>query len=242
MSGGGGDKTTTSMPKWAEPYAKDYLRTSQQVAGQAYQPYGGQTVAQLNPYETQGYNAQAQRALQGSPVNQAAGSQISDTLNGKYLNNNPYLSGIIDKAGQDVNRNYDMVAARSGSFGNTGVEAMRYGALADSAMQLRGQDYTNERNRQMGALGMAPGIANQDYVDADRLTGAGAGFRGAEQRNLDDDYGRFREARDYPREQLGILGQGLGMNYGGTSSTSSKNNPWNTAIGAAATYYGAKGK
>jgi hypothetical protein len=240
MSGGGGSKQESGPPKWAQPYFKNYMDASQQVASQPYQAYEGSKVAQLNPYETQGYNAQAQRALQGSPINQAAGSELTKTLSGGYLNSNPYMDSIVNKAAGDVNRNYDQVAARSGSFGNSGVEESRTRALADSAMTLRGQDYSAERGRQQNALGYAPSIANQDYLDADRLTGAGAGFRSAEQANLNDDYSRFTEARNYPREQLGILGQGLGMNYGNTSTSKESSNPWNTAIGAASAYYGGK--
>jgi hypothetical protein len=175
---------------------------------------------------------------QGSPVNAAASQQLIDTLSGKYLGSNPYLSSVIDQASGDVNRNYDAVAARSGSFGNSGVESARFKALADSANSIRYQDYGTERNRMQSAIGMAPSIANQDYVDANALTGAGAAFRAADQANIDDDYSRFTEARDYPREQLAILGQGLGINYGTTTQTKEKSNPWNTAIGALAAAYG----
>jgi hypothetical protein len=241
MSGGSSDKQTTEPPKWARPYFQDFLQASQRVAGQAYQPYTGQRVAQANPYEVQGYNAQAQRAIQGSAVNGAAQKEVTDTLSGKYLGEgNPYMAKQIELAGNDVNNSMDMVAARSGSFGNTGVEYTRQKALADSANGIRYDNYGAERGRMQNALGMAPGIANQDYVDADRLTGAGAAFRGFQQANNNDDYDRFLEARNYPREQLGILGQGLGQQYGSTSNARSGSNPTNQLIGGTSAVLGGK--
>ncbi len=235
---GSGDTTVNSIPDWARPYVEGYMQNAQGVAARPYQAYEGNRVAQMNPYETAGYNAQAQRAMQGSPVNAAASDEITRTLQGGYLDSNPYLNAMIDRASGDVNRNYDQVAARSGSFGNAGVEQARLQALSQSANDIRYQNYAAERNRMQGALGMAPTIANQDYVDADRLTGAGAAFRGAEQANLNDAYGRFTEARDYPEHQLDILSRAAGMNTGNTSTTDYGQNYWNTALGAAASYYG----
>lgn len=241
---GGSDRTTVSndIPSWVRPYAENYMQASTQVANQPYQAYGGQTVAQLNPYQTAGYNAQAQRALQGSGVNAAASGELQRTLSGGYLNNNPHLQGSIDLASQDVLRNMTNLDARSGSFGNSGVQAITARSLGDIATQMRGADYANERNRMVGAIGQAPSIANQDYVDADRLISAGQGFQQQEQANLADQYARFQEARNYPREQLNVLGQGLGFNFGNTSTQRSPgSNPWAQAIGTGAALYGMGG-
>lgn len=237
---GGSDTVRTDVPSWVRPYAENYLQASTQVANQPYQPYGGQTVAQLNPYQVQGYNAQAQRALQGSPVSDAASGEIQRTLSGGYLNNNPYLNQQIDMASQDVLRNMTNVDARSGSFGNSGVQANTASALGNVATQIRGQDYANERGRMLQALGMAPQIANQDYTDAERLISAGQGFQQQEQANLSDQYGRFREARDYPREQLGVLGQGLGMNFGSQTRQPGAN-PLAQGVGAGLSLWGLGG-
>lgn len=245
---GGGETTTTSLPKWAVPYAQNFLQRSQQVANIPYTPYKGQTVAQFNPFQTQALNATAQRAIEGSPVNAAAQDEITKTLSGDYLSaGNPYLTGLIDKASGDVTRNYnnvirpqqDSLMARSGSFGNAGVQstineqARGLGdTLANISTTLRGQDYSAERGRQLSALGLAPGIANQDYVDANALFGAGQAFQTQDQLNLSDQYRRFQEARDYPKEQLKTLGQGLGINYG-SSTTGPGADPFSQAAGAA---------
>ena len=234
MSGGSETTTTSAFPDWAAPYAQSFLQRSQQVADIPYTPYGGQTVAQFNPFQTQALNATAQRAIEGSPVNSAAQGEITKTLGGDYLSaGNPYLTAMIDKASGDVTRNYnnvirpqqDSLIARSGSFGNAGVQstineqARGLGdTLAGISTTLRGQDYGAERGRQLSALGLAPGIANQDYVDANALFGAGQSFQGQEQANLSDQYRRFQEAQNYPKEQLKTIGQGLGINYGSNTT------------------------
>lgn len=241
---GGSDSTTVrnDLPAWVQPYAQNYLQASTQVANLPYQGYTGQTVAQLNPYQTAGFNAQAQRALQGSGVNDAASSELQRTLSGGYLNTNPYLDRQVDLASQDVLRNMGGIDARSGSFGNSGVQSTTARALGDVATNIRGTDYANERSRMLSAIGMAPSIANQDYVDAERLAAAGQGFQQQDQANLTDQYNRFLEARNYPREQLNVLGQGLGMNYGNTSrQTGGGSNPWAQAIGTGAALYGGFG-
>jgi hypothetical protein len=238
MSGGSDKVTTQNFPDWAVPYAQNYLGASQTVANLPYQPYGGQTTAQLNPYQTAGYNAQAQRALQGSPVMDAASSEVQKTLGGGYLNNNPYLTGMIDLASGDVMRNMNQVDARSGSFGNSGVQYQTAKALGDVATGVRGQDYAAERGRMSSAVNQAPTIANQDYIDASALQQAGAGFQGQDQANLTDQYQRFLEARNYPNQQLATLGKGLGINYGSTT-TGPGSNPWAQGLGAGLSLFGA---
>lgn len=248
MGGGGSEKTTTTqdIPPWMRPYAENFMKQSQTVANAPYQAYGGRTVAQLNPYQTAGLDSIAMRGMQGSPINQAAGSELTKTLGGGYLNNNPYMDAMVGQAQGDLIHGYqqsvipqlDMLDARSGSFGNTGVASARtdaqrtlLGQLGDISTNLRGNDYAAERNRMQGAIGMAPTIANQDYVDANAVLNAGGVYQNQSQANLTDTYNRFLEQRDYPRQQLNILGQGLGMNFGGTQTTNAPSNS-NVAGGA----------
>lgn len=253
-SGGDSTTTTTGVPDWVQPYAQNFLQKSQQTADIPYQPYTDQTVAQLNPFQVQGANAQAARAIQGSPVNDAASGELQKTLSGGYLNNNPYLAKQYDAAASGITKNYNnsvvpqltALDARSGSFGNSGVASATgtaQGQLAEQlsnvATNLYGNDYANERNRMQTAVSQAPQIANQDYVDASALQNAGSTFQTQEQKNLADQYQRFTEARDYPQQQLNTLGKGLGMNYGSTgTSTGPGANGWSQGLGTAATLYG----
>lgn len=255
---GGGDTTTvqqSGVPSWAVPYAQNFLNQSQQVADMPYQGYDGQTVAQLNPYQTAGIDAQAQRAYQGSPVNDAASSEVQKTLSGGYLNNNPYLSQMVNAASGDITKNYNnsvvpqltALDARSGSFGNSGVASatgQAQGQLAEQlgnvATNIYGTDYANERNRMQTAVSQAPTIANQDYVDASALQNAGNQYQQQDQKNLSDQYSRFQAAQAYPKDQLNTLGSALGLKLGGSStSTGPGADPYAQALGAAAAGYGA---
>jgi hypothetical protein len=215
-----------------------------------YNPYGGQTVAQLNPYQTGAADATAQRALQGSPLISGASGELQKTLGGDYLNQgNPYLTSVIDKTMGDVTRNYnnvirpqqDALMARSGSFGNSGVQSTindqvqgLAGQLGGIGSQMRYQDYNNERNRMQGAVGMAPQIAGQDYIDANALGQAGNMYQQADQANLSDQYRRFQEAQQYPLHQLDVMGTGLKIGpQTGTVSNSPGTNPWMQLLGGA---------
>lgn len=75
--------------------------------------------------------------------------------------NNPYLSGAINSASEDITRNYnlttapqmDSLARASGSFGNTGVDQMRLESQRNLAKELGGvannmrmQDYALQAN------------------------------------------------------------------------------------------------
>jgi hypothetical protein len=228
---GGTESTTSGPPEWVRPYFEQFAQRAQQVSDLPYQPYSGATVAQLNPYQTAGLNATAARAMQGSPVTNAAAGELTKTLSGGYLNANPYLNATVDQAQGDVIRNYNNVVkpatesamVRSGSFGNSGLQQVQdsqqrnlLDSLGNISTQIRGTDYANERNRMQGAIGMAPSIANQDYTDAQALLQAGGAYQNQDQANLSDTYQRFLEARNYPKEQLATQGMGLGVNYGQT--------------------------
>lgn len=178
------DITTTSQqnyPDWAQPYAAGFLNRAQQVTDQPYQAYQGGRVAGMAPWQDQAYQAQATRAMQGSPImsgaNQALqgffGNQGQGATQNPYGNvsagtnqyagmNNPYLQQQIDSAQGDLARNWNQVAApqwassmqQSGSFGNSGVASAQ--ALAMEGLQ-----------RNMGNIGQ--NMRFQDYTQQQQL-------------------------------------------------------------------------
>ncbi len=247
---GGSDSTTSGPPDWAVPYFQNFLNKGAAVSELPYQPYTGQRNADMNAYQVGGLNAQANRALQGSPVNAAAGQNLTDTLSGKYLSDgNPYLTSQIDQAQGDVLRGYnntviprlDALNARSGSFGNAGLQQYEQNtqndlvnSLGKISTDMRYQNYGDERNRQMQGISQAPSIANQDYVDAGALAAAGDPFQKYQLALLDTQYGNFTEAWDYPKQQLATLGTTLGAGYGNTTTGPAPNKTAGTLGGAAA--------
>ena len=153
------------MPAWAQPYAQGFLERAQGVADTPYQGYGGETVAGMNPWQTQALTAQAQRGMQGSPVMSQAnlgltgmmGSQpMGATANPMAAGGNPYLTQQIDSAQGDLARNWntvqkpqwDTAMQRSGSFGNSGIMEANQNAQSDLqrnmgriGSDMRMQDY-----------------------------------------------------------------------------------------------------
>lgn len=247
--------TTTNAPlPWLEPYFRDIASRSQQVANTPYQQAPG-TYAAPNNLLQSGWQAVANRAMEGSPVMSAANTQMQSTINGDYINKNPYLSQNIADAQGDMTRAYNMTnkpawdkaMQGSGSFGNSGVmEAAAYDRdnlqrnLGRVASDMRGQAYNTERGYQQQAMGMAPQFAQNDYMDTNALLNAGA-----QQQTFNNGYQAqqnqfFQDARNYPQQQLNNYGQNLGFsNTGGTSSTSTPNpSTLSQIVGGAATGVG----
>jgi len=84
---GGGGTTTAKIEPWKP--AQDYIKTGMEGALDWYQggsagAYPGQTVAQMNPWQMAGYDWQAQRAMQGSPLTDAAQSALMGQMQGGY--------------------------------------------------------------------------------------------------------------------------------------------------------------
>ena len=94
MGGGGkgGSQTTTTqvkLPPWIEEVAKQNLGVANEVAQMGYVPYGGPTVAALNPMQESaiygGNMAAAAFGLPGGPTSAGGGDGITDPLTGLPL-------------------------------------------------------------------------------------------------------------------------------------------------------------
>jgi hypothetical protein len=64
----------------------------------------------------------------------------------------------------------------------------------------------------------APAFANQDYVDSQQLLNVGNQAQQFQQAAQNQNQAWFDQAQQFPRDQLGVLGNALGMNQGGTST------------------------
>ena len=240
--------TTQNTPlPWVTPYAQDYLARAQEIANTGYTPSPTQT-AQPNEALNTGWQAIAQRAMQGSPVMSAANQQLQDTIQGKYLQGNPYLDSQINQAQSDFTKQWNTVAKpswetaglKSGSFGNSAIGELAGNAQGNFANTLgkigsdmRYQNYANERGLQQSALGLAPGFAANDYADANQLLQAGTQQQGYQDRNAAQNYAWWQEAQKYPQQQLDVLGKAVnGGNYG-TETTQPGVSGASSALGGA---------
>jgi len=213
----------------------DYLGRARDVANVGYTPSPNQTVGP-NAAQNTAWQAVQNRALNGSPVQSAANSTLTNTINGGFLGGNPYLDSMVDKAQGDVVRNYnnvvrpgqDAAMIRSGSFGNSGLQQQTQDSdktlqdsLGNISTQLRGQNYAQERQNQQSALSMAPTFANQDYTDANQLLQAGNQQQQFSQNAANQNYNWWQEAQQYPTSRLNVLGNAIGTVQGNSRTQTS---------------------
>jgi hypothetical protein len=97
----------------------------------------------------------------------------------------------------------------------------------NTANDIYGQNFQQERQRQMAASALAPQAANQDYVDASALANVGAQREGMQQNEINDIMNRFNTNAAAPAQNIqnyiGLL-NGAGGNYSSTSQRTPMNN------------------
>lgn len=281
--------TTTEPPKFIQPfmqYGAQQARALYQTGGPQY--YQGNTVVPFSDQTEQALGLTEQRALNGSPVTNAAQDYAARTLNtaptsqfGSGPNpygsvNNPYLDATFNKAADSVQQRLGTQFAGSGR----NIEASRAvnaDELNNLATGIYGGAYENERSRgqhsyeaerdrmaqdldrqrstQYAVAGMAPQLANQDYVDLQALTGVGGQVEDLAGRLMEDQAARWDFSQNAPQTNLDnyiarITGAYPGQNATQTTPTyrnrtagaaggalagaqmGSAFGPWGTAIGA----------
>lgn len=149
-SGGGGSGSTTSR---VEPYAPAEPALNQMIseAGVIYNQGPGAA----------GYVPPSQQTLQGLAASEqiagAANQQILNTIQGQYTN--PFLSPLIQQAGQDV---YSSVAGQFSGAGRTptsmGAQNAVIGQVAEKALPFAFQQLERERNRQLQTARAVPSL------------------------------------------------------------------------------------
>jgi hypothetical protein len=194
--GGSEQRDSTTEPwKEIQPYLLDAYKQSQnlyQSGGPEYYPNA--TYTQFSPQTQMAMQLGENRALFGSqfdpaagnvamsgmsgnsPYNQAAmdslwGSQLgmaglSPTVQGQFLNSNPYLDNMFNAASRSVGQQYSNtvmpgINATFGSGGRTGSNAHQTALdtanqsytnnLTDMASNIYGNNYANERTNQLNA-------------------------------------------------------------------------------------------
>ena len=267
--GGSTSSTTQSIPTELKPLAKAYSDKAMDLSNQAYRGYDGQQVAGLNWLQTTGAQAAADRAMNGdSLMNQGkstmqnalasgnAATSLGNLGKNQYAGSNPYLQQNINAALGDITRNYNDAiapglttqAVGSGSFGNSGAQAVQQNSLNDltknlgnTASSMRMQDYTaqqglaeNQLNRNMTAaqdyagrndqlksqyLNLAPTYGSQAYTDASQLMNVGQQYQDNNQQQLDAQYQNWTDQQNDPYKKLAAMSGVFGSGLGNTAST-----------------------
>jgi len=246
-SGGSGGGTTTTVnktepPEEVKPFLAPYVQRGFALSEKPFQQYGGQRIAGMTPEQNLGLDFTAQRAMQGSPLLREAQNQTMQTARGDYLSpdSNPYLRQNVNTALGDVQTRVNSQFNRPGAFGGSAHQELMTRNLGETASQLYGQNFANERTNQMRANLFAPQLAETDYRDAQALLGVGDVRRENFQDLLNLDYENFLAAQQYPYQQVNYAGDVLARSMGGGgTSTQTGPNPYRSnrtagALGGAA--------
>jgi hypothetical protein len=214
MSGGSKTQTTTNqtvIPEEVKPLLSQYLSQAQGLSQQSPNNLMMRTAANDMYGQTANAYGGIDAARQGLlGVTQQTPGQ------------NPYLDQVIGKSMGDITRNYqDAIApqtdanfARAGAFGGSAWqqanERNQRGlgeALGNTANQMRYQDYGDTQSRQMQAYGLLPSISSAGQGVAQSL------------------YGMGQNVLNQGANQLGILGQAVGVGMGGAGQSTTGANP-----------------
>lgn len=237
--------TSTTAP-WAplQPFLQSGFNRAEglyQQGGPQYFPQS--TVAQFGDTTNQALNQYTNLATQGNPIAGPAQGMVADTLSGNFLSpeSNPYLQAMSDAANRQTTRQYQeaVVPGIQAQFANSGrtgsglfANAMDQSrdtlsrSLAESNANLYGNNFQNERNRQMQAAQLAPQTAQLGYLDASQLLNVGEMQDNKSQQNITDQFNRHMFNQERPYDNLARYQGFLGGNYGSESST-----PYNTPSG-----------
>lgn len=234
MGGGGGGSTTTSG---IDPTIKPYVQYGLEEAKRQYESpgaafYPGQTYVSPSEATSQALQAAQQRAISGSPIQQAAQQEYLSTVQGRGVN--PFLEGALSGANRRAEEAYTRgvqgIQSNAASVGRYGSNAMGqqvgqaqdiFGRnLAETAGQLAYQSAEAERGRQMAAVQGAPAYAQADYMDIQKLLTAGQGQESYQQKALQDAINRYNYEQTLPQQKLQqFTNLFTSVPSGGTSTT-----------------------
>jgi len=215
--------TVTQDPSaLTKPYYEEALKEAQKLFQSGtpqffpeatYVPLSGQTEAALK--------LQEERALAGSPLLQQAQGQVGDILSGKFLDpeSNPYLKAAYEKAAGSAQGTLGSQFAAAGRYGSGAMAETAGKRYGDIATDIYGGAYERERQRQMSALGMAPGLAQADYYDIQQLGNVGQQREAFEEAKLTDAMRRFEFEQQKPYTKLNQYLSALGMTPGYQQTT-----------------------
>lgn len=129
----------------------------------------------------------------GSPVENLGLQQAQQTLSGQFLDpaSNPFLQRTFETAAGNV-QNQIASSFLAGNSLNSGAAA---NALADAQQNLAasifGENFQNERARQIATLGLLPGLAGVQQAPTQRLLQAGGLLEGLSGAQLAEEAERF---------------------------------------------------
>ncbi len=243
---------TSGAPAYAQPFIEQFLEGSQQrYEGSAPPFFPEATFVPASSEPETGLAGITGQALSGSPIAGEGQQQFLSTLQGDYLNANPYRDAAIKAATDPMMRQFNEstmpgVQAAFSQAGRYGSNAL--GSEMDRATEtvnrnigevaggLSFQDYGRERGLQNQAIQSSPDFANRRYDDARTLLDVGSAREGYAGNELQDSMARFDFGQYQPQQKLQEYGSNIGQGVFGSQSTGTQTTPYfrqgNAASGA----------
>ena len=247
MSGGGqgtqSSTTTTSLPKWEQPYAKSYLSQLGQLVDPNGQlaPYNPALNQQVAPFSSAQNQALALGQSQTGTAQGLAGLGAGE--NAYYAsglannpNTNPNLQAYANAAAGPLVQNYQQAvqpslvaqAEQSGTLNSSGFNQAQSNAQYNLGQGLATQNaniyepaYQLGTQEQMSAIQGTPAQVQGLYAPTQALYGLGATQQQQQQNVLNANTANATQAANWPFNLLSILGGGLGLASGGGGTTTS---------------------
>lgn len=199
-----------------------------------------------------GAQQQLQSTMAGDYLNASPGTATLQQLTGGGAN--PYLDSMFGQAAGKTQAMLDAKFSQGGRYGSGAHEAasadqlnalatQMYGGAYESDQARRlaaagqlGSEFQSGRAQQIAAAGLAPQLANQDYIDAAKLAEVGVGRENYQQSLIDQDVSRYNYEQNRDANALARFNQLVQGSYGGAStqtSSGARTNPLASAMGGA---------
>jgi hypothetical protein len=139
------------------------LYDNQQPLPSTYTPMSGQREEALNSM----YNTSRDSQIASSGI-----GEWQKVMSGQYLDpsSNPWLEDVVNRSVSASQGSQVSQYAGAGRFGGGAMANAVQDAGQSTASRIYGQNYMNERNNMMSALGMTGNFQELQYAD-DRITG-----------------------------------------------------------------------
>jgi hypothetical protein len=180
---------STSVWKKQRPFLLDIFKRAQDQSNVPREYYPGATVAGRDPLTQRAIAASSELGLAGDPTLRAGADYTRDVLGGEYLNSNPHLDDLYDRAAGRTTEQFSRTALPylEAKFGGAGRSAGPSGTgsgayagaqgrafdqlgegLADLSANIYAPNYEAERGRMDAAAARAPGYgaARQEEIMA----------------------------------------------------------------------------
>lgn len=236
---------------------QDLYSRSKDIANLPFTPYTGPVVAGFNPDQLLGFDATRNmfgQSMANDPRGQLAGmSQAPLDINSFQ---NPYQEQVINNAMADLNRGRQLqiqsdqdAAIGRGAFGGSRSAVLEaetnrnyFDRMGNELANLRKQGFDSSADLAMRDRNFRSGIneslLGDQYRNLGFLSNIGLQQQGLQQGAMDANYNEFLRGLNYPKEQLGLLAQGLSGLPGDSSTTMQKETGTGDVLGTAAQLYG----